>query len=93
VIAYWIAVEAPTNAVRHASAQHVGVRLHVDGALEMAVDDGGGSWQPGVGLMCMRERAAELGASRAVEHRLNDRPRRRLDWRGPAHVMEAELAG
>jgi two-component system, NarL family, sensor kinase len=66
VAAYRIAVEALTNAVRHAGAQHVDVRLHVDGALEIAVDDdggGGGYWQPGVGLMSMRERAAELGGS------------------------------
>jgi two-component system, NarL family, sensor kinase len=64
VAAYRIAVEALTNAVRHAGAQFVGIRLHVDGALEIAVDDdgaGGVSWQPGVGLTSMRERAAELG--------------------------------
>ena len=66
VAAYRIAVEALTNAVRHAGAEHVGVRMHVDGALEIAVDDdgpGGGCWQPGVGLTSMRERAAELGGS------------------------------
>jgi IS30 family transposase len=34
--------------------------------------------------------AADL---QAVEQRLNDRPRKRLAWRSPAQVMEAELAG
>jgi transposase, IS30 family len=29
---------------------------------------------------------------RAVEHRLNDRPRKRLAWRSPTLAMEAELA-
>lgn len=30
---------------------------------------------------------------RAVEQRINGRPRKRLAWRSPARVMEAELAG
>ena len=29
---------------------------------------------------------------RAVEDRLNGRPRKRLAWRSPAHIMDAELA-
>jgi signal transduction histidine kinase len=66
VAAYRIAVEALTNAIRHAGAQSVSIRLHVDGALEIAVGDDGAaaaSWRPGVGLTSMRERAAELGGS------------------------------
>jgi IS30 family transposase len=30
---------------------------------------------------------------RAVEQRINSRPRQRLAWRMPARIMEAELAG
>jgi IS30 family transposase len=30
---------------------------------------------------------------RAVEQRLNSRPRKRLSWRSPTRVMETELAG
>lgn len=66
VAAYRIAVEALTNAVRHAEASRVEVRIAVNGHLEITVNDDGPaapSWQPGVGLTSMRERAAELGGS------------------------------
>ncbi|HEY0126615.1 MAG TPA: IS30 family transposase, partial [Blastococcus sp.] len=38
-------------------------------------------------------RTFTLSDLREVEGRLNRRPRRRLAWRSPAHLMEAELAG
>ncbi|HEY6423103.1 MAG TPA: histidine kinase [Pseudonocardiaceae bacterium] len=63
VAAYRIAVEALTNAVRHAGASNVELRMVVNGALEIAVTDDGAptpQWRPGVGLTSMRERAAEL---------------------------------
>ncbi|MDQ2883557.1 MAG: histidine kinase, partial [Actinomycetota bacterium] len=65
VAAYRIAVEALNNAVRHAGAARVDLRLEVNGALEIAVSDDGrsdaGSWAAGVGLSSIGERAAELG--------------------------------
>lgn len=64
--AYRIGVEALTNAVRHAQATRIDLRVEVDGALELAVDDDGAAaatWHPGVGLTSMHERAAELGGS------------------------------
>ncbi|GAA3164995.1 IS30 family transposase [Blastococcus jejuensis] len=38
-------------------------------------------------------RTFTLADLRAVEQRINSRPRRRLTWRSPARVMETELAG
>ncbi|MGH3765485.1 MAG: sensor histidine kinase [Pseudonocardiaceae bacterium] len=65
VAAYRIAVEALNNAVRHAGAVRVDLRLVVNGALEIAVSDdgpgGAGSWAAGVGLCSIGERTAELG--------------------------------
>jgi IS30 family transposase len=37
-------------------------------------------------------RAFSLADLRAVEQRLNERPRKRLGWRSPAQAMTAELA-
>jgi two-component system NarL family sensor kinase len=65
VAGYRIAVEALTNAVRHAGGP-IELRVGVDGALQVQVVDhatGGGPWVPGVGLTSMRERAAELGGT------------------------------
>jgi two-component system, NarL family, sensor kinase len=66
VAAYRILVEALTNAARHARATHVAVEIRrADGDLVVGVrDDGpddGRSWEPGVGLRSMLERAEELG--------------------------------
>ncbi len=65
VAAYRIGVEALNNAVRHAGAARVDLRLVVNGALEIAVSDDGpgdaGTWAAGVGLSSIGERAAELG--------------------------------
>ena len=65
--AYRIAVEALTNAVRHASATQVHARIGADGgALVLDVCDDGGGLQPGsgragTGLQAMHSRAASLG--------------------------------
>jgi two-component system NarL family sensor kinase len=68
--AYRIAVEALTNAVRHAGAGQIDVRIHADGGLRVEVEDDGtpadGQWQAGVGITSMRERAAELGGTCAA---------------------------
>jgi two-component system, NarL family, sensor kinase len=70
VAAYRICTEALTNIVRHAHAQHASIVVAVDGDLCLAVqDDGaasttnGGGWRPGVGLLSMAERAAEVGGT------------------------------
>jgi len=71
VAAYRIALEAMTNAARHADAKNCAVRLSLDDrAMELVVaDDGrgiGADRGAGVGLHSMRERAEELGGTFAV---------------------------
>jgi signal transduction histidine kinase len=66
VAAYRIASEALTNVARHAEASRCDIALRVDGtALELSVsDDGigiGDEVTAGVGMLSVRERAAELG--------------------------------
>jgi len=66
VAAYRIAIEALTNAVRHSGAARIDLSFDVTDGLELAVvDDGPAStvWSPGVGLLSMQERAAELGGT------------------------------
>lgn len=69
VAAYRIAVEAITNAVRHAGANRVDVHVSCCRAPESltlgVTDDGQGDrdWVAGVGLTSMRERIAELGGT------------------------------
>jgi signal transduction histidine kinase len=71
VAAYRIAVEAMTNAVRHAGATSCRVHLAVGSQLVIeVVDDGRGvpeAPRPGTGMESMRERAEELGGQVAVE--------------------------
>jgi signal transduction histidine kinase len=71
VAAYRIAQEALTNVVRHAGARRCVIRLSLGGALELEItDDGMGlpaDHPAGVGLTSMRERAAELGGTCAIE--------------------------
>jgi two-component system, NarL family, sensor kinase len=71
VAAYRIAVEAMTNAVRHADARRCRVEICLNGSLELTVADNGRGISParraGVGLASMRERAAELGGRCSVE--------------------------
>ncbi|MGI8423359.1 MAG: sensor histidine kinase [Chloroflexota bacterium] len=70
VAVYRIVQEALTNVVRHARASQCAVRLSVNGALRLVIaDDGVGvplGAAHGVGLLSMRERAAELGGACAV---------------------------
>ncbi len=72
VAAYRIVEEALTNVVRHARANTCLVRLAVEGhvlCLEIS-DDGVGlpaEHIAGVGLLSMRERAAELGGTCTIE--------------------------
>jgi signal transduction histidine kinase len=65
VAAYRITLEAVTNAARHAQAPHCSVLFAADGQLRLEVtDDGHGipaEARAGVGLVAMRERAAEVG--------------------------------
>ncbi|NRQ33365.1 sensor histidine kinase [Nonomuraea sp. NN258] len=66
VAAYRIVSEALANVVRHAGASRCDIRLGVrDGRLEVAVRDDGAGIGPdvaaGVGMLSLRERAAELG--------------------------------
>src|SRR5206468_8612151 len=72
VAAYRIAVEALTNAARHAPDAAVEVLVEVcDQDLVVQVTDAadapvvGATWRLGVGLSSMRERAEELGGSLA----------------------------
>ncbi len=73
VAAYRIAVEALTNAVRHAPGTPVSVQLAVNSRLELSIADGGAGlpdgYRAGVGLNSMRERAAELGGVCVVRRR------------------------
>lgn len=66
VAAYRIVQESLTNAVRHANAAHLDVRVGVDdGALRIEVTDDGTGYDTevrrGVGTEAMRERVEELG--------------------------------
>ena len=72
VAAYRITQEAITNVARHAGARNCQVGLEVvHGQLEIEIrDDGHGlppGYQPGVGLLSMRECAAELNGRCRVE--------------------------
>ncbi|MGK2850424.1 MAG: sensor histidine kinase [Candidatus Limnocylindrales bacterium] len=72
VAAYRIAVEALTNALRHAQAQTCVIRLTAADSLTMEVEDDGiglpAMARPtGTGLESMRERAAEVGGTVSVE--------------------------
>jgi two-component system NarL family sensor kinase len=70
VAAYRIITEALTNIARHAHAQHASIVVAIDGDLCVAVDDdgtpsaaNGDGWRPGVGLLSMAERVAEVGGT------------------------------
>jgi signal transduction histidine kinase len=71
VAAYRIVSEALTNVTRHAQARRCTIRLTVeDGQLAVEVADDGIGIDPaaevGVGLVSLRERAAELGGRSEV---------------------------
>lgn len=64
IVAYRCVAEAVTNALRHAGANHVGVRVQQteDALTVTVVDDGRGApVVPGVGLTSMAARAREVG--------------------------------
>ena len=72
VAAYRIALEGLTNVVRHAFAHSCTIRLALaEGMLQLTIaDDGRGppaDLRAGVGLISMRERAAELGGTLVLE--------------------------
>lgn len=71
VAAFWIAVEAVNNAVRHAGATHCRVHLTRPADLILEVSDDGRGLPDqvvaGGGLVSMRERAQELGGTSRVE--------------------------
>jgi len=71
VAAYRIVQEALTNVVRHAHARTCTVRLAITDAFQLEISDNGLGFRPesgaGVGLLSMRERAAEAGGSCLVE--------------------------
>lgn len=70
VAAYRVVMEAATNAVRHAEADHVAVRLGWEEGLVAEVEDDGTGIdegaRPGVGLRAMADRADELGGRATV---------------------------
>jgi two-component system, NarL family, sensor kinase len=68
VATFRIAVEAISNVVRHSGARACRVRLDAGSGGQLVVevcDDGAGAgpWTAGVGMLAMRERAAEAGAT------------------------------
>jgi two-component system NarL family sensor kinase len=70
VAAYRIWTEALTNIARHAHAHQVTITIAIDGDLCLEVNDDGATstahgdgWRPGVGLMSMAERVAEVGGT------------------------------
>ncbi len=71
VAAYRIVQEALTNVIRHAQAHTCTVHLQLSDTLQIEVSDDGVGFpserQAGVGLLSMRERAAELGGSCVME--------------------------
>jgi signal transduction histidine kinase len=71
VAAYRIALEAMTNAQRHGGGNLCTVTIALNGGLVVSVADNGVGFAPdtrrGVGLTSMRERAAELGGTLAVD--------------------------
>jgi signal transduction histidine kinase len=72
---YRIAIEALTNAIQHAKASNVAIRLSTRSKPQAAIrlevhDDGAGlpqKMKAGVGISSMRERAAELGGRFGME--------------------------
>jgi two-component system, NarL family, sensor kinase len=73
VAAYRIIAEALTNIARHAHAHQATITVTIDGDLCLEVDDDGATstanghrWRPGVGLLSMAERVAEVGGTLEV---------------------------
>jgi two-component system, NarL family, sensor kinase len=75
VAAYRIAQEALANVIRHAQAHSCTIRLTLADGLRLEIADVGvgipAGRSAGVGLVSMRERAAELGGEFWIESELN----------------------
>lgn len=73
VAVYRIALEGMTNASRHSGGRSCEVRIAVDEALSVTVEDDGvgidGNAAQGVGLRSMRERTEELGGTFVITDR------------------------
>jgi signal transduction histidine kinase len=73
VAAYRIALEALTNAARHAHATGCHVRISLNGGLRVEIEDDGiglpERYVAGVGLASRRERAGKLGGTLDVRQR------------------------
>ena len=71
VATYRIAQEALANIVHHAQARTCSIRLWMDEMLHLEITDDGiglpAEHHAGVGLISMRERAAELGGTCSIE--------------------------
>jgi signal transduction histidine kinase len=76
VAAYRIVLEALTNVIRHAQAQHCMIRFSLDPSdtnpiLQVEIQDDGiglsSTQRAGVGTRSMRERAEELGGTCIIE--------------------------
>jgi signal transduction histidine kinase len=71
VAVYRIAIEAVTNATRHAAASRCTITLRLDRWLDPEISDDGvglpATSRPGVALRSMRERATELSGSFAID--------------------------
>ena len=70
VAVYRSVAEGVTNALRHASASSIAVRVHLDAGVVRVdvVDDGrGGPVVPGVGLSSLAQRARSLGGCLQVD--------------------------
>jgi signal transduction histidine kinase len=83
-----IAQEALQNALRHADAEHIGVKLQtVDGRVVLEVEDDGIGFEPsatglrshGLGLTSMEERAASIGGRLAITSAAGTGTRVRLE--------------
>ena len=84
-----IAQEALQNALRHAEAEHIEVRLegNGNGALVLSVADDGRGFDPArravrgrrLGLTSMEERAEELGGTLAIDSTVGEGTRVRLE--------------
>ncbi len=71
VATYRISAEALTNIVRHSAASNCRLTLHLADQLHLEIDDNGRGLPAGtplgVGLLSMRERAAELGGTCRID--------------------------
>jgi signal transduction histidine kinase len=84
-----IAQEALQNALRHAEAEHIEVRLegNGNGTLVLSVADDGRGFDPArravrgrrLGLTSMEERAEELGGTLAIDSTVGEGTRVRLE--------------